>query len=193
MNRKIITLMIGALALGGMLQGCVAVVAGGAATGAAVAHDRRSAGTVLDDQTIEVKAIAAILSDKELSNSAHINVTSYNYAVLLTGEAPSEELRKRAEELVRKIEKVKNVHNEITIAAPSSMVSRSSDTVLTGKVKANMVGLEGLDPTRVKVVTENGVVYLMGLVTRAEADIAANAASKTTGVQRVVKIFEYIG
>lgn len=173
--------------------GCAPVVVGGAAaTGAAVVHDRRSAGTVLDDQTIEFQALGDLHADKELYKQAHINVTSYNRVALLTGEAPTEELKNRAAEIVRGIEKVRRVHNEITLAAPSSFTSRSADTLLTGRVKAAMVGIKGFDPTRVKVVTENGVVHLLGLVTRAEAETATEAARTTSGVQRVVRIFEYV-
>jgi osmotically-inducible protein OsmY len=176
-----------------LAAGCAPLVVGTAAvTGAAVAHDRRSAGTVLDDQTIEFQALGNLHADKELYRQAHVNVTSYNRVALLTGEAPTEELKKRAAEIVRGIEKVRRVHNEIAIAAPSSFTSRSADTLLTGRVKAAMVGIKGFDPTRVKVVTENGVVYLMGLVTRAEAETATEAARTTSGVQRVVRIFEYV-
>lgn len=172
--------------------GCAPVVVGGAAaTGAAMVHDRRSAGTVIDDQTIEFQALGDLHADKELYKQAHINVTSYNKVALLTGEAPTEELKKRAAEIVRGNAKVRRVHNEITLAAPSSFTSRSADTLLTGKVKAAMVGIKDFDPTRVKVVTENGVVYLLGLVTRAEAEAATEAARTTSGVQRVVRIFEY--
>lgn len=172
--------------------GCAPVVVGGAAaTGVAVVHDRRSAGTVIDDQTIEFQALGDLHADKELYKQAHINVTSYNKVALLTGEAPTEELKERAAEIVRGNEKVRRVHNEITLAAPSSFTSRSADTILTGKVKAAMVGIKDFDLTRVKVVTENGVVYLLGLVTRAEAEIATEAARTTSGVQRVVRIFEY--
>lgn len=175
-----------------LLQGCVAMVAGGAATGVAVAHDQRSAGAIVDDQGIEIKALSTLKSDREIYKQAHVSVTSYNGIVLVTGEAPSEALRKRIGELVSKVDKVRRVHNEVTLAAPSSMVARSNDTYLTSKVKARMIGTKGFDSTRVKVVTEGGVVYLMGLVTRKEADIATDIARQTDGVQRVVKIFEYV-
>ncbi len=175
-----------------LTTGCAPMIVAGAATGVAAVHDRRSAGTVLDDQVIEFQALGNLHADKELYRQAHISVTSYNNVALLTGEAPTEALRKRAVEIVRGIEKVRRVHNEITLAAPSSFTSRSSDTLLTGKVKVAMVGIQGFNPTRVKVVTENGVVYLLGLVTRAEAETATEAARTTSGVQRVVRIFEYV-
>lgn len=176
----------------GLLQGCAEVIVASGATGVAVAHDQRTAGTVIEDQAIEIKVASAIRGDKELNEQSHINVTSYNGVVLLSGETPSEALRKRTEEHARNAEKVKKVYNELTVAAPSSFVSRSSDTVVTTKIKAKMVANKEFDPTRVKVVTENGVVYLMGLVNHAEADIATNIARETDGVQRVVKLYEYL-
>ncbi len=175
-----------------LTTGCGPMILAGGATGFAVVHDRRSAGTVIDDQTIEFEALGDLHADKELYRQAHVNVTSYNRVALLTGEAPTEALKNRAAEIVHGIEKVRRVHNEITLAAPSSFTSRSADTLLTGRVKAAMVGIKGFDPTRVKVVTENGVVYLLGLVTRAEAETATEAARTTSGVQRVVRIFEYV-
>lgn len=189
LNRILLILCLAPLWL---TTGCAPLIVAGGATGVAVVHDRRSAGTVIDDQTIEFQALGSLHADKELYRQAHINVTSYNRVALLTGEAPTEELKNRAAEIVRGIEKVRRAHNEITLAAPSSFTSRSADTLLTGRVKAAMVGIEGFDPTRVKVVTENGVVYLLGLVTRAEAQTATEAARTTSGVQRVVRIFEYV-
>lgn len=176
-----------------MLGGCVAAVGAGAATGAAVAYDRRTPGTFIDDGLIEMKARGKIQEDEELWKYAHINVTSYNNIVLLTGEAPSEALRQRAAESVRQIQKVRKVHNEIVVAAPSSMLSRSGDTWITGKVKTSLLNAEGVDAARIKVVTENGVVYLMGLVTPQEAEAATEVTRKVNGVQKVVKIFEYSG
>lgn len=177
------------------LQGCAEMLAGGAAIGASAVHDRRSAGTVMDDEGIEWKALGELRSDGELWDQTHINVTSFNRAVLLTGEAPTEELRARAEQRMKGLPGVTRVYNEIAIAAPSSYLSRSSDTVITGKVKTSFLGIkdiEGFDPTRVKVVTERGVVYLLGLVTRAEADAVTEKARQVGGVQRVVRLLEYI-
>lgn len=171
--------------------GCAAVAVGGAAAGASAAVDRRTTGTLIEDEAIELKARKAFSADKEVSDQAHLNVTSYNTVVLVSGEAPTEELRTRAVELVRKIQKVSRVHNEVTVAAPSSMMSRSSDSVITSKVKTKLLGNEDIDGIHVKVVTENGVVYLMGLLSRAEADRATEVARLTGGVQKVVKLFEY--
>lgn len=173
------------------LTGCAAVIGGGAAATAATAYDRRTTGTVIDDEFIELKAVEAWSNDAELWEQTHLNATSYNNVLLLTGEAPSETLRQRAAAMVRGIPKVREVHNEIRVAAPSSLPSRSSDSWVTGKVKTALLNADTVDALRIKVVTEAGVVYLMGLVTRAEADAATDVARRVAGVQRVVKIFEY--
>ena len=172
------------------LSGCVAVAAGGAATGAVVAADRRTTGTFIEDQAIELKAIRALNNDSEINEQTHINVTSYNTIVLMTGEAPTKELRTQAVELVRHIPKVSKVYNEVAIAAPSSYMSRSSDTVITTKVKTKLFGEVGLEATQVKVVTERGIVYLLGLLNPQEATKATEAAREVGGVQKVVKLFQ---
>lgn len=181
-----------ALAAAGSLPGCVPLLVTGAATGASMVHDQRSAGAVIDDQGIEIKAATSLRTDAQLREEAHLSVTSYNGIVLVTGEAPTADLRERATDIVRNIDKVRTVHNELIIAAPSSLMARSSDTLLTGKVKARLLGTRGFDSTRVKVVSSGGVVYLMGLVTRDEDEIATEMTRTTDGVQRVVKIFEYV-
>lgn len=193
--KKYLITTIALSVLAAALQGCAEMLAGGAAIGVAAVHDRRSAGTVIDDEAIEWKALGELRADGELWDQTHINVTSFNRAVLLTGEAPTEELRARVEQRVKALPGVARVYNEIALAAPSSYLSRSSDTVITGKVKTSFLGIrdiEGFDPTRVKVVTERGVVYLLGLVTRAEADAVTEKARQVGGVQRVVRLFEYI-
>ncbi|MFT5133624.1 MAG: osmotically-inducible protein OsmY [Gammaproteobacteria bacterium] len=174
-----------------ILPGCAAVIVGGAATGANVAHDRRTTGTFIEDEAIELKSVKEILQDKELSKQTHLNVTSFNTIVLVSGEAPTEELRQRAIQIVRNIPKVTHVHDEISIAGPSSLMSRSADTVITTKVKSKLIVEKNLDGTHVKVVTENGVVYLMGLLNRQDADKATEIARQTGGVQKVVKLFQY--
>lgn len=178
-----------------LLSGCAAAVVGaGAAVGttATVAHDRRTTGTFIEDQAIELKAVKKFYSDKEINDNSHINVTSYNTIVLITGETPSEELRQRIVNIVRNTEKVTHVYDELTIAAPSSWTSRTSDSLITSKVKTRLLTLKNFDGTRVKVVTEKGVVYLMGILTKAESDIATSETQQTGGVQKVVKMFQYI-
>ncbi len=174
---------------------CAPVVVGGAAaTTVSLAHDRRTAGSVVEDNAIKARVVSALHDDSELERNSHINVSVFNGWVLLSGETPTEAFRSRAGDIARKQEKVRRVYNELTIAAPSSMMTRSSDTWITTKVKSSLVGLdiEGFDPTRVKVVTENGTVFLLGLVYHAEADAAVAEAQKVSGVQRVVKLFEYL-
>jgi osmotically-inducible protein OsmY len=189
-----------------LLYGCAPVVIGGAAAGTAVvANSRRSPGSVVDDETIEVKARLALIENKELNSRVHVEITSYNGVVLLTGEAPDAQLRTDVENLVKTIPEVQNidkkapmappVHNEMVIAAPSSFMTRTSDSLVTAKVKTELLritDIEGFNGTRVKVVTSNGTVYLMGLVTHREADAVAEKARQVGGVQRVVKLFEYI-
>jgi len=178
-----------------LLNGCAPLIVGGAAaTGVNIAHDRRTVGTYIDDEGIELKAGAAIRREKELSSQIHINIISINGVVLLVGQAPTEALRQQAAAITRGIEKVRLVHNEMTVAAPSSLMTRSSDSVITTKVKASLIGIKGhddLDVTRVKVVTENGTVFLMGILYHAEADAVTERASQVSGVQKVVKLFEY--
>ncbi len=173
-------------------QGCAPAVVGGVlATTVIVAKDPRTTGMVIDDKGIQFRAADLLHKDESLSGQAHINVTSYNGVVLLTGETPTAEMRTHAEQLVGGIENVRRVHNEITVAAPSSGLTRSSDTLITTKVKTRMLTEKNFDSGRVKVVTENGTVYLMGLMTRDEAAVATEIARGTGGVQRVVKLFEY--
>ena len=184
--------IVALLALSGMnlLGGCAPVIVGGAATGSAVIADERTTGSFLDDESIEVKSTLAIVDDKSLQD-VHINVTSINGMVLLTGEAPTEAQRAKVLEHVRTVPRVRRTVNEIRIAPPTAYSSRMSDSWLTTKVKSKMLGDKQLDSMQVKVVTENGVVYLMGLAKKAEAERATELARQVDGVQKVVKLFEY--
>ena len=178
----------------GIISGCAGLAIGGAATGASVAHDRRTAGTMVEDQAIEFKAIDALSKDPAFDN-AHINVTSYNMAVLLSGEVRTPELRRRAAQIVKRIDKVSKVYNELAVAPASSLASRGTDTWITTKVKTSLFQVDGFpdfDPTRVKVVTERGIVYLMGLLRPREAEAVTSTVRRVGGVQKVVKLFEYI-
>lgn len=173
------------------LQGCVALVAAGGATAIMAASDRRTMGAQLDDQNIEMKIRSAIKSDERLKDT-HVNATSINGVVLLTGETPTAEQRDHLLNATRDIRGIRRTVNEIHIAPPSSGSSRSRDSWLTSKVKTKLIGVEKLDSSHVKVVTENAVVYLMGLLKRDEAELATNAASEVDGVVRIVKLFEYL-
>lgn len=190
MNSKFSLLAAVALSAA-LLQGCAAVVVGGAAAGVAVAHDRRTAGTIVDDESIEVKAMGALNADKDIRDQTHLNVTSYNNVVLMTGETSTRQQGLRAYQIVSGLDKVKKVHNETVVAAPSSFGSRSNDALLTSKVKTRMIATKGFDASLVKVVSERGIVYLLGLVTQGEGKLAGEIARQTEGVQKVVKLFEY--
>ena len=178
-----------------LLNACVPlVVVGGATTTASVAHDRRTTGSVVEDQSIKIRIHAALGQDEEINTQAHINVSSFNGIVLLSGEAPTSAMRERAGNIARQSKKVRRVHNELQLAAPSSMMTRSSDSWITTKIKSSLLTVkqEGFDPTRIKVVTENGTVFLLGMVTHSEANAATEKTRQSSGVQRIVKLFEYL-
>ena len=182
--------LILAVALSTQLTACVPVVVGGAAAGGAMAADRRTSGTYIEDQAIELKAGKAI-SDN-LKDNVHANVTSYNRQVLITGEVSDEANKKKAESLVKPIENVASIKNYLEIAKNSSLSTRTNDAYITSKVKANFLKENKFAANYVKVVTESGTVYLLGLVTHKEADDAVEIARSIGGVKAVVKVFEYI-
>ena len=175
-----------------LIQGCAPLLVGGAATGASVIHDRRSAGVALDDQSIELKALSAI--DEDLAQHSNLSATSYNRVVLLTGQAEREIYAKRFVDIVSGISPVKRIVNEIKIGPSVSLTQQTKDSWITSKVKLELldIDMESFDASRVKVVTENGIVYLMGLVTQAEAAASVEKARWIKGVTKVVKVFEYI-
>lgn len=172
------------------LSGCVEMVVGSAVVGAVATADRRTYGAQTEDKAIAVKAEVRI--PKLTGDAGHVNVSSYNRKVLLTGEVKDDAMKAAVENDVRSIEGVQGVVNELEIAGPSSYTSRSSDTLITTKVKASLVDNREISATTVKVVTERGVVYLMGRVTTHEGQIAADVARGVSGVSKVVKVFEYI-
>lgn len=188
MKRTIVRAAALALALP-LLQGCFPLAVTGMGAAAVMATDRRTAGMYIEDESIEWKVLATIRNEFP---QAHVNATSYNRRVLLTGEAYTEEIRKKIEDRVRGIDNVREVTNELQVAAPSSLANRGNDALVTSNVKARMVNNGRFSPSHVKVVTEAGVVYLMGLVSQAEADAAVEVARTTGGVNRVVKVFEYV-
>jgi len=189
MMRKMIGLTLVAAAMP-LLQGCFPLAVTGVAGAALMASDRRTTGTYIEDEGIEWKVIGKL---REGFPGAYVNATSFNRRVLLTGEAPTEELKKRIEDAVRAIENVREVTSELQVAGASSIASRGNDALVTSNVKARMVNNGKFSPQHVKVITEAGVVYLMGLVTQPEGDAAVEIARTTSGVSRVVKVFEYIG
>ena len=176
--------------LAAQLSACVPVIVGGAAAGGAVAADRRTSGIFVEDENIELKAVKHM--ETTLGENAHVNVTSYNRNVLLTGEVPNEAAKTSAEAFVKSIQNVRAITNEIAVGPKSSISSRSNDTYLTSKIKTKFVTENQFPANVVKIVTENSVVYLIGIVNKTEADAAAEIARNTDGVDKVVKVFEYL-
>ena len=181
--------LVGAAAL---TSACAPLVVAGAGAGSVAASDRRSVGAFVDDAAIELRAKALATADDALRQDAHINVTSVNGIVLLSGEARTAELRDRLLADVRAIPSIRRVVNEIRVAAPSSAGARSRDTWITTKIKSKLMVTRDLNASRVKVVTEDRSVYLLGLVTPAEGEVATEAARRVNGVARVVKLFEFL-
>jgi osmotically-inducible protein OsmY len=174
-----------------LVQGCGALLVGGAAaTGVVVSQDRRTVGTLTEDEGIELKAASRL--GERFKDGVHLNVTSYNRMVLLTGEVPDAAARTEAERIAWAVENVRGVHNELAVAGVSSFTVRSNDSLITTKVKGRLLDSNKVNPLHVKVVTENSIVYLMGLVTKEEANEATEIARTTSGVQKVVRVFEYL-
>ncbi|ACQ95882.1 transporter [Burkholderia pseudomallei] len=186
------TLVIGLSAgLAATLQGCVLAVAGAAAGGGAlVATDRRTLGAQTEDREIQVKALTQM--NNGLPDGSHVNVTVFNRRVLLTGEVPSDAAKQRAEEIVRAINNVNSIVNELAVGPASSLSDRANDSYLEGRVKTAMIAEKGISANNYKVVCERGNVYLMGLVTTDEGSRGADVASRVPGVEKVVKVFQYI-
>jgi osmotically-inducible protein OsmY len=172
------------------LQGCVEMVVGGAVMGTIAATDRRTFGAQTEDKAIAFKAESRV--SNVVGNAGHVNITSFNRKVLLTGEVKDEAMKAAVEQEVTGIEGVQSIVNELAVAPVSSFTSRSNDTLITGKVKASFVDTKNLYANSIKVVTERGIVYLMGRVTQREGTLAGEVARSFGGVQKVVKIFEYI-
>lgn len=185
-----VTQLLAAAILSTQLTGCFPVVVGGVAAGGAMAADRRTSGTYIEDQRIEIKGEKDIM--EQVGDNIHANVTSYNRNVLLTGEAIDEASKAKAEAIVKNIENVRSVTNELVIDTKSQLTERNNDTFITSKVKARMIKENRFPANYVKVVTEAATVYLMGLVTHKEADDAVEITRGTDGVQKVVKVFEYL-
>jgi osmotically-inducible protein OsmY len=173
------------------LGGCVALAIGGAAVGTAlVVTDRRTAGVQVEDQSIELKSRSRIR--EAVADRGHVNTTSFNRMVLITGEVATEADRVAVEQAIARIENVRSTVNDLAVMEPTSLAQRSSDTILTSKVKATFVDAKDLQSQAVKVITERGTVYLLGRVTEREATRAAELARSISGVQKVVRVFEVL-
>jgi osmotically-inducible protein OsmY len=177
------------------LPGCALLLAtgvvSGVGAGVAVSQDRRTGGTFVEDEGIEMRGGQRI--SEKFGGNVHVNVTSFNRNVLLTGEVPSESIKKEIGGLVMGVENVRNITNEIAVAGISPFMSRSNDALITSKIKGRFMDAGKFQINHVKVVTENSVVYLLGLVKQHEAQSAVEIASSTSGVKKVVKVFEYQG
>lgn len=185
----IFCIMIGCIL---QLQGCAMAAVSCATTGVAMANDRRTTGTLIDDQATELKAMHAFSKNKPLWKQSHITTVCYNNVLLLVGQVESEELKQQAEEIASDFPKIRRIHNEITVGELAGLSTRSKDSWITTQIKAKLLTSKTVNPTRVKVVTENGVVYLMGLTTEAEELAATEIARAVDGVEKVVQIFEQI-
>ena len=184
-------LVIALLVIFPLLHGCTAALVGGAAAGGyMVAQDRRTVGTMTEDEGIENKASSRI--GHRFKDGIHVNVTSYNRMVLLTGEVPDAATKTEIERITRGVENVRGVYNELAIAGVSSYAVRTNDSVITSKVKGRFVDAGKFSALHVKVVTENSIVYLMGLVKKQEGQEATEITRTTSGVQKVVRLFEYL-
>ena len=188
--RLLATLLV-ALATQTLLSGCAPLLIGGAILGGSmVVTDRRSSGTQLDDQAIELKSINRVA--ETVGDRGHVNVTSFNRQLLITGEVPTEADKTRVEQALARIDNVRAVVNEAVVAANSSLAARSNDALLTSKVKASMVDAKDVQVNTFKVVTERSVVYLMGTVTEREANRASDIARGVSGVRKVVRVFDLV-
>ena len=178
------------LALGAVaLQGCIEMAVVGAGAAAMSHYDRRATGAQIDDEGIELRATNRI--SERFGDRVHVNITSYNRSVLVTGEVPNEQAKAEIEKIITGTTNVRSVTNDLQVAAGTPLSSRANDATITGKVKARFVDANRFNALQVKVVTENAVVYLMGIVTEREANDAVEIARTTGGVRKVVKVFEY--
>lgn len=193
MKRVAVLTAVIAVFLSLTLQGCFFVA--GAAAGAAgvtVVYDHRKIEKILQDENIVHRATLKLQANETISENSHIEVNSFNQIVLLTGETATPEMREEIEEIIRTVPDVKRIYNQISIRGQASILTQASDGWITAKIKSQMIATKGLQSSSIKVITENGTVYLMGTVSSNQADIAVAIARQVSGVQRVVKVFQYI-
>lgn len=191
MNLTLTYRLLAVMLLAATVGGCAApLVIGGAAVGGMMAVDRRTAGTQVEDEGIELRATNRIFGD--YGDKVHVNVTSYNRQVLLTGEVSSEQVRDAVQKTVSQVANVRSIVNELAVMPNTSITERSNDTFITGKMRASLLDAKDLTATAFKVVTERGAIYLMGIVSQREAARATAIARGVTGVRKVVRVFEYV-
>ena len=189
---KNISLIVIATVILSDLTACAPLVLASAASGVAVLTDRRTTGTYVEDKAIELKAMNKLNENLTVAKQSHVTVLSFNERVLVTGEASSENIKNQIEQIIKTLPKVKTVYNEIRVSKSSSFKESTYDSWLSTKVKANLTSDLRVNPLDIKVMTNKNTVYLMGLVTQQEAEIATNISRKVSGVGKVVKLFEYI-
>lgn len=188
--RRLCMILLASLLAAAGLSACAPLLVGGAVVTGMSASDRRTAGAQLEDERIESRGAARLR--EHLGERVHINITSYNRQVLLSGEVPNEQDKQLAEQVVSRIENVRAIVNELAVLGQSTLTQRSSDALVTGRVKSNLIDARDISSSAFKVVTERGVVFLMGRVTAREADRATDLARRSSGVQKVVRLFEII-
>ncbi|MDH5433145.1 MAG: BON domain-containing protein [Gammaproteobacteria bacterium] len=174
------------------LTSCSALVISGAATGVDSSQDRRTLSTQIQDEKNELSAIKSLLSEEHIRSNSNISVVSFNNIILIIGQANTEELKQEISDKLREIVKVGRIFNQIRVAEPTGFSDRRYDDYLTTKIKSSMLFASDLPSSKIKVVTENSEVFLMGMVTRTEAKLATDIARKTAGVTKVITLFEYI-
>lgn len=186
MNKfRLFNYIVTILALGIQLSGCSSFTDG---KGLGINYDRRTAGTILDDKGLGIRANTVLTRDKELWKLCHINALSYNNAIILIGQAPTDELRERAASLLHRFVKPEQIYNQITTEEPTPLTTRTQDSIITTQVKGKLLGNKNVGINRVKVVTENGVVFLIGILTKEEEEVITELASTTPHVKQVIKI-----
>ena len=189
-TRRVVGTALAAATLAAALSACAPLIVGGAVVGGVMAVDRRTAGTQIEDEGIELRAANRIR--ETLGDRAHVNVTSYNRQVLLTGEVATAQDRQAVEQMVSQVENVRSVVNDLAVMPPSTLGQRSTDTFITGKVRASLVDAQDISANSFKVVTERNIVYLMGRVSQREANRATDIARGVTDVRKVVRVFEIV-
>ena len=190
-NTKSLLLITG-ISFSVLLSGCSDVISAGRQEPIKEDPGHRTVGSYIDDEVVETLSMVNLAKGSEQMEASNVSVTSYNGVVLLTGQAPSEAARSEAEQIVSQVRKVRKIHNEIKISGVSSAIARTNDTWLTTKVKAQLLTDESVDGARIKVVTDSSTVYLMGLVNTQEADTAVSIVRGIPGVEKIVKVFEYV-
>lgn len=192
MNSKKALAIFAGIGLSILVSGCADILSAGREAPIQEDPGNRTVGSYIDDEVIETLSLVNLAKGSEQMKATNISVTSYNGVVLLTGQAPTDNAKLEAEQIVSSVRKVRKIHNEVKISGVSSTIARTNDTWITTKVKAELLTNESIEGARIKVVTDSSTVYLMGLVSQQEADTAINIVRNIAGVEKIVKVFEYV-